>query len=170
MSDDTNEEPVEPQVADGDDAGRVVADDVDPAQDAAEEVQAVGGDGADDGDGGGNAEAARYRRKLRDAEAREVALAGVVEGYQRAEVERIAGAELKVPAGIWAKYELADMLGADGQVDEAAVKEGVQQAVEQLGLAKKPPSGWDPSQGHGGSDSDRTGGTAGMLNVIMGKK
>ncbi len=74
-----------------------------------------------------NAEAAKYRRRLREAEADRDRLAGLVTGHQRTEVERLASsgagaAALADGADLWAAgVELGDLLDEDGGVDAAKV-------------------------------------------------
>ena len=97
---------------------------------------------------GGNAEAAKYRRRLREAEAQRDTLTERLEGLQRAEVERLAGEHLAKGAGIWTTTALSDVLDDDGTVDPAKVTQAAQEARESVGLA--PAHGTprpDPSQG-----------------------
>jgi hypothetical protein len=70
-----------------------------------------------------SAEAARYRRRLRAVEGERDHLAGVVERYQRAEVERLAAdAGMARPGDLWVVgTDLAGLLGDDGAVDAEAV-------------------------------------------------
>lgn len=74
----------------------------------------------------GNAEAARYRRQLREAEATRDTLAGRVEAMQRAEVERLAADRLAVPGDLWRfGVDLSALLTDDGDLDAAAVDAAV---------------------------------------------
>lgn len=89
------------------------------------------------GKNGGNAEAARYRRQLRDTEAERDALTAKVEAYQRAEIERLAG-ELAQPADLFtiAGVTVADLLGEDGEISAEAVAEKVAELLaERPGLS-----------------------------------
>jgi len=82
-------------------------------------------------------EAARYRRRLRDAEAERDELATRVEALQRAEVERLAGQKLTKPSAIWAAgVELSGLLDEAGNVSPDAVAEAAQAARDELGLAQ----------------------------------
>lgn len=80
-------------------------------------------------------EAAKYRRRLREAEAERDALTMQLDALRRAEVERLATVELDTPAGLWANgTELADLLADDGTVDPDKVDAAVRAAVDTLGL------------------------------------
>lgn len=87
--------------------------------------------------GEGNREAAKYRTRLREAEAERDRLAGIVEGMQRAEIEKRAtaaqrGWKLHDAADLWrAGVELKDLLAADGTVDQGKVNMAVRQLVEE---------------------------------------
>ncbi len=97
---------------------------------------------------GGNSEAAKYRRRLRDTETERDTLRGQVEALQRAEVERLAG-HLTQPSAIWAAgVELSDVLDDSGAVNADKVNAAVTEAAEALGLARatRTPRP-DPSQG-----------------------
>ncbi|MFE5340721.1 hypothetical protein ACFQ80_10885 [Isoptericola sp. NPDC056578] len=103
----------------------------------------------DQGDGRPDREAARYRTRLRAAEAERDQLAERVTAMQRAEVERIAGERIVSGSAIWAAgTTLDDVLDDDGQVDPEKVADAVKQAQADLGLARRPrvPRS-DPSQG-----------------------
>lgn len=82
-----------------------------------------------------NAEAAKYRTRLREAEAERDALAEQVTALRRAAVEDRVKAQ-KVPVeGFWASgVQLEDMLNEDGQLDDEAIKTAADNAVETLGL------------------------------------
>jgi hypothetical protein len=68
-------------------------------------------------------EAASYRRRLRETEGERDQLRGRLEGYERAEVERLAGAAgLQVPSDVWAfGAELVNLRGDDGAIDAETV-------------------------------------------------
>lgn len=85
-----------------------------------------------------SAEAARYRRRLREAEAERDVLLERIETFQRAEVERQA-AHLTQPSAIWAAgVKVADVLDADGNLDSEKVATAITTAAETLGLAWRP--------------------------------
>lgn len=120
----------------------------DGAQDDAE-----GSTETDEGDEGRTgAEAAKYRRRLREAEAERDTLAARVEALQRAEVERAAADALARPEALWAAgTELGDLLTEDGTVDPQRVAQAAAEARDRLGLApaRRTPRA-DPTQGgHG---------------------
>lgn len=80
-------------------------------------------DGHSDGPG---REAAKYRRRLREAEAERDRLAEHIESLQRAEVDRLATADDLRPAALWASgVALADVLNDDGTVDAAKVSAAI---------------------------------------------
>lgn len=122
-------------------------------------------------DGNPNAEAARYRRKLRDAEAERDALAGRLEVLQRAEAERIAADHMTKPAALWAAgTELADLLAEDGTVDPQRVAQASIGAVDALGLTpvrRRPKP--HPAQ-QMGDRVPRVDATAQMADAIAGRR
>lgn len=68
-------------------------------------------------------EAAKYRRRLRDAEAERDGLAAKVETMQRAEVERMLVNKLSNPPDCWLlEKDLSRFLGETGDIDPALVK------------------------------------------------
>lgn len=70
----------------------------------------------------GNAEAARYRRALRETEAERDTLNTRVESLQRAAAEQFMTGKLDVPADLWRfGIELADVLDDDGTVSPVKV-------------------------------------------------
>ena len=74
---------------------------------------------------GGNAEAAKYRRRARAAEIERDSLRDQLAAVQRAEVERVAGATLADGADLWAAVDLDATLAEDGTVDPAKVRDAV---------------------------------------------
>lgn len=87
-----------------DPAEQEVVDQQDPADDETPET--------------GNAEAAKYRRRLRDTEAQRDTVSERLAGYQRREAERIAGEQLSKPGDLFdiGRVELADLLDDGGNV------------------------------------------------------
>lgn len=70
-----------------------------------------------------NAEAARYRRRLREVETERDTLAARVETFQRREVERLAASHLSRPSDVWLDgAEIAGLLDDQGDVDPLAVQ------------------------------------------------
>lgn len=108
---------------------------------------------------------ANVRAKLKDTEAERDALAGRVEAYQRAEVERIAGGVLEQAADLFevGGIALADVLTEDGEIDETEVLAlTAALADSRPGLAKgarRPARGGHPDWGHSRSNVEGVGGT-----------
>ena len=101
-------------------------------------VQDVSGDEVENDSKNPNAEAAKYRKRLRDTEAERDALAAKIEAYQRAEVEQYAE-HLQKPSAIWAAgIELADLLDDEGNIDPEKTTAAVEAAATDLGLSTRP--------------------------------
>lgn len=84
-----------------------------------------------------NAEAAKYRTRLRETEAERDALAEQVTALRRAAVEDRLKAQHVPPAGFWAAgVQLEDLLDEDGNLDDKAIKAAADNAVETLGLER----------------------------------
>ena len=99
--------------------------------------------------GNPNAEAARYRTRLRETEAERDTIAGQLEKYQRREAQRLA-TDLSKPADLWLDgTDVADVLDDDGQVDPVAVAAIQAKVLEgRPGLSNQRPAPRpDPSQG-----------------------
>ncbi|OBC12614.1 hypothetical protein A5784_32825 [Mycobacterium sp. 852013-50091_SCH5140682] len=117
-------------------AETAVADTVTP-ETVLEDGSDVDEDQDDDaGDGKGGREAAKYRRRLREAEAERDQLAERVTALQRAEVERLATADGLKPAALWSSTELAGLLDDEGVVDAAKVAAAISGARDTLGILK----------------------------------
>lgn len=85
-----------------------------------------------------NAEAARYRRQLRDTEAERDTLRDRVESLQRTEAERIARNQGVKASALWAAgATLPDLLDDGGNIDPDKVSEAVATAVDALGLRRE---------------------------------
>ena len=101
----------------------------------------------------GNAEAAKYRRRLRDTEAERDTLAARLTALQRAEAEALA-AERLVDGEDLFRYgsTLDDLLGDEGQVDPQKVAAAADALVTERPYLDKMRStyGADPGQGGGG--------------------
>lgn len=82
-----------------------------------------------------SSEAAKYRTKLRSAEAERDALTGQLDVLRRAEAERLAETAARAlhrGDDLWtAGTEVADLLGEDGRVDPERVAEAVASVAEQ---------------------------------------
>ncbi len=90
------------------------------------------------GDDRPGAEAARYRRRLRDTETERDGLVERLAGYQRREVERIAGEALARPGDVWLDgADVGAVLDDEGQVDANKVAEVAASVLDgRPGLAK----------------------------------
>lgn len=88
----------------------------------------------------GNAEAAKYRRRLREAETERDRLSEQVTRLQTAEVQRRITDSLEDPTDLWRDgLQLSDVLDEYGQVDEAALDQAVLQvATDHPGWRKRP--------------------------------
>lgn len=108
-------------------------------------------------------EAATSRRKLREVQTDRDRLAGVVQRFQRAEVERLLDGKLAAPGDLWldGAVELDDLLDDDGLVDAGKLDEALAGVVERHpNWQYRPPDyreqgggGWrnrpEPPQGQG---------------------
>lgn len=74
---------------------------------------------------------ARYRLRLREAEAERDALAGRLTRLQHAEAERLAGEQLTDGADLWRDgATLTDLLDDDGDLDPGKVREAAEALVQ----------------------------------------
>lgn len=99
---------------------------------------------------------ARYRVERNEARAERDALAQRVERMQRADIERLAGEHLSMPADLFSLSgnAVTDYLTEDGEVDADKVAADVAAILaERPGLKKGPVRGFDPTQGTGGRES-----------------
>ena len=83
-----------------------------------------------------NAEAAKYRRRLRDAQAELKSVTAQLDAVQRQQAESLIAASGVKPEAIWAVTELAGVLDDDGSVSEEKIAEAVTAAREKFGIAK----------------------------------
>lgn len=94
-------------------------------------------------------EAAKYRRRLREAEKERDGLRGQLEAMQRAAVESLAGKTLRKPEALWAAgVELADVLDQNGKPDAEKVATAARTAADQLGLARALQGNYSPREGN----------------------
>lgn len=87
-------------------------------------------------EGGNNAEAARYRRKLRKAEGERDALAQRLETLQRQQADTLITATGVKPDAVYAVAELADLLTDDGGIDPEKVTAAIAAARDRFGITK----------------------------------
>ncbi|CAJ1495105.1 hypothetical protein [[Mycobacterium] burgundiense] len=114
----------------------------------------------------GGRDAAKYRRKLRTAEAERDQLAERLEAMQRNEIERQAQAAQLKPAALWAAAKLDDLLAEDGTVSTEAVAQAVETARETLGVPP-PRRNHVAGEGRNPRTARRTGRDA-MTAAVMG--
>ncbi|MCX2929268.1 hypothetical protein ORI20_03205 [Mycobacterium sp. CVI_P3] len=91
-------------------------------------------DGTDAEESSPNAEAARWRKKLRETESQLETMAARVETLQRQQVDAQVSAAGVKPQAVYSVADLADLVGEDGSVDTEKVTEAVAKAKEQLGI------------------------------------
>lgn len=152
----TTTEPTDPQ-----DDPPPSDDTPDPAPDA---------DPAPDEPEQGNHEAAKWRHKLRAAEAERDTLAERLTAMQRAEAERLAGAQLSAADDLWrlGDVDVTALLDDDGHLDPERVTATVAAVLKsrpQLAKDWRPGPKPDPSQGSGRGD-----GGASWQTVLGGDK
>lgn len=100
---------------------------------------------------GGNSEAAKYRRRLREAETARDGMAERLSVLQRREVERYAGDFLAEPADLWLTgAELAGLLDDDGNVDPGKVAEVAKGITQEKPHWRLTPTTVDKDQGQRG--------------------
>lgn len=105
--------------------------------DATHDEPAEGAD-EDEVEDNGNKEAAKYRRKLREAEAERDTLAETVAALQRQQIEDMAAHALEKPGALWSiGTKVDDLLAEDGTVDTEKVLAAVKVATDEVGLAPK---------------------------------
>lgn len=137
---------------------------------SAEDNSDVAEDQDDDAGDGSGREAAKYRRRLRDAEAARDQLAEQVESLQRSEVERLATVDGLRPAALWASgVELADLLGDDGTVNAAKVSAAIEASRKQLGIPAPPVGPRVPKEGRSPGRLPKPSGKSAMVSVVMGR-
>lgn len=88
-----------------------------------------------------NAEAAKYRKQLREVEAERDALRSTVTGMQRGEVGRLADAEGIKADALWSSgAELPALLTEDGLVDGDKVAAAINATREMFGITQPTPA------------------------------
>lgn len=117
------------------------------------------------------AEAARYRRRLREAETERDTIAERLSGFQRREVERLAGTVLSRGDDIWlGKADVAELVDDAGQVDPEKVTIAVATVLDgrpQLRKDGRRPRP-DPSQGSGRAPGQPVPRAESWQNVLRG--
>lgn len=140
---------------------------VEPSEDTTPTEDTPDAEERDDDEHGGNREAAKYRRKLRDTEAERDALATRLETMQRTEAERIAGEVLAKGAALWIDgTTLADLLDEDGDLDATAVRNRAEQIRKEYGIPAPRHGLSIPREGYNPPQPSSTGS---MVDVVMGR-
>jgi hypothetical protein len=112
-------------------------------------------------------EAARYRRQLRETEAKATTLATRLEAMQRREVERMAAEHLQTPADLWLTGpELAELLDDQGDIDPAKVSAACGNVVETRPGWKRP----DPPPAFDGGARHSPPVPVTMRDVLQGRR
>lgn len=118
-----------------------------------------------------NREAAKYRRRLRESEARMEELAGQIEALQRQTVEKLAtsAGRLHTAEPLWAGgAQLGDLLADDGTVDHDKVIAACDEVANRLSITRRP--GANYVRGEGGLPRALgSSGTDGMIDVVQGR-
>lgn len=121
---------------------------VEPQEQPAAPVDAAVEVEPQDADQGGNREAAKYRRQLRETQSERDAVTSRLEAAQRQIIEAEAGKHIDKPASLWASgVQLADLLDDDGNVDIEKVTAASTTALEELGLTARRNGPIIPNQG-----------------------
>lgn len=85
-----------------------------------------------------NAEAAKYRVRLREAEAERDQLAARLADAQRQNANHQVAQRFADPGDFWSTTELADVLGEDGGIDGEKLSEAMDAALESKPHWRKP--------------------------------
>ncbi len=86
-----------------------------------------------------NREAAKYRRQLREVEAKRDKITATLEAAQRSRVEAVAVSQGITADALWAAGSQLDaLLTADGQPDADAIAAAVQHTRDYFGITVKP--------------------------------
>lgn len=129
-----------------------------PAQDAEGTPDGQDGQDGQEGAEGGqddaqspNHEAAKYRRRLREAEKERDELRTRLDVYLARDVEQVASGFLDSPALLWAdgKASAGDFLDEKGEVDRAKVKASAEAILSRFGRGLASRRGTAPNEGRG---------------------
>ncbi len=114
----------------------------------------------DDGDGEtgktANTEAAKYRRRLRDAQAELESVTAQLDAVQRQQVELLIAAKGVKPTAVWSVTDVAALLGDDGAIDTEKVTAAVETAREKFGISKRQKGNYVPGVGNQPSSPPKT--------------
>lgn len=123
-------------------------------------------------DEGGNAEAAKYRRRLREAEAERDAARGTVESLQRQLAEHLVADRLAQPSDLWdiGRAAVTELLGEDGALDPAKVSDAVDSLLAaRPGLSTRRAPRPDAGMGKQGGAHDTATSLGGILKAQLGR-
>jgi hypothetical protein len=111
----------------------------------------------DDGDGkSANAEAAKYRRRLRDSQAQLEYVTAQLDAVQRQQVELLIAESGVKPTAVWSVTGVAELLGDDGAIDTEKVTAAVETAREKFGIPKRQKGNYVPGVGNQPSSPPKT--------------
>lgn len=112
-----------------------------------------------DHDASPNAEAARYRKRLREVEAERDQLAERLAGYQHRECEATIADLLDIPADLWevGGADASAFYGDDGTLNTAELRAAAGALIEQRPRLAKPPA-LAPQWGQNGTRPPPSGG------------
>jgi hypothetical protein len=86
----------------------------------------------------GNAEAAKWRRQLRDTEAERDALRERLDATHRAQIEATAADAFHDPTDLWSATSLDQMRGEDGLIDPEKAEQAMNGVLESKPHWRKP--------------------------------
>lgn len=120
---------------------------------------AEGAEGDHEGAESPNREAAKYRRRLRDAEKERDELRGRLDVYLAREVEQVAAGFLDAPALLWADGQATagDFLDSKGAVDRAKVRAAAEAILSRYGRGLASRRGTAPNEGRGRAFASKPG-------------
>lgn len=118
-----------------------------PEQDN-ETSDSAGPAGGDEDTKSVSAEAAKYRRRLREAQAELKSVTERLDTVQRQQVESMITESNVKPDAVWATTEIGELLAEDGSVDAQKVADAVIAAREKFGIGSPPKGTHVPGLGN----------------------
>lgn len=95
-----------------------------------------------------NAEAAKYRRRLREAQAELKTVTAQLDAVQRQQIEAMLEPSGVKPEAIWAVTELAELLDDTGSIDPDKLAGAIEAAREKFGIPKISKGNYVPGVGN----------------------
>jgi hypothetical protein len=95
-----------------------------------------------------NAEAAKWRRRLRETQAELEKTAAQLDAVHRQQVELMLADTGVKPAAVWTVTDVAELLGDDGAIDTEKVTAAVETARERFGIPKRATGNHVPGVGN----------------------